>query len=91
MSENESTPTRNRRKVRVGVVVSDKMDKTRVVAIERITRHRLYGRAIRRTKKIYVHDEHNQCGVGDRVKVMETRPLSKKKRWRLVEIVERAK
>lgn len=91
MSENGSTPTRNRRKVRVGVVVSDKMDKTRVVAIERVTRHRLYGRTIRRTKKIYVHDEENLCQVGDRVKVMETRPLSKLKRWRLVEILERAK
>lgn len=89
MPENEST--RNRRKTRVGVVVSDKMEKTRVVAIERMARHRLYGRTIRRTEKIHVHDETNQCNVGDRVKVMETRPLSKKKRWRIVEILERAK
>lgn len=91
MSEIENEATRNRRKTRVGVVVSDKMDKTRVVAIERKARHRLYGRTIRRTEKIHVHDEQNQCNIGDRVKVMETRPLSKKKRWRLVEILERAK
>lgn len=91
MSENGNAPARNRRKTRVGVVVSDKMDKTRVVAIERMARHRLYGRTIRRTQKIHVHDEENLCRVGDRVKVMETRPLSKLKRWRLVEIIERAK
>lgn len=89
MSENGVA--RNQRKTRVGVVVSDKMDKTRVVAIERIARHRLYGRTMRLTDKIHVHDENNECGVGDRVLVMETRPLSKKKRWRLVKIVEKAK
>jgi len=81
---------RGRRKVRTGIVVSNKMDKTIVVAIENRTMHKLYGKIIKRTKKIKAHDEHNQCQIGDRVKVMETRPLSKDKRWRLVEIVERA-
>lgn len=81
---------RGRRKVRTGIVVSNKMDKTIVVAIENRTKHKLYGKIITRTKKIKAHDEHNQCQIGDRVKVMETRPLSKDKRWRLVEIVERA-
>ncbi|SHF09376.1 small subunit ribosomal protein S17 [Caldanaerobius fijiensis DSM 17918] len=82
---------RNARKVRVGIVVSDKMDKTVVVAIEDRVKHPLYGKTIRRTKKFKVHDEQNQCRVGDKVKIMETRPLSKEKRWRLVEILERAK
>lgn len=82
--------TRNDRKTRVGVVVSDKMDKTCVVAVERIIKHELYGRRMRRTDKIKVHDEENQCRVGDRVRVMETRPLSRQKRWRLVEVLERA-
>ncbi|MFY9296942.1 MAG: 30S ribosomal protein S17 [Caldicoprobacterales bacterium] len=81
---------RNRRKVRTGVVVSNKMDKTIVVAIENRTMHKLYGKIIKRTKKLKAHDEHNQCQIGDRVKIMETRPLSKEKRWRLVEIIERA-
>ena len=81
---------RGRRKVRTGIVVSNKMDKTIVVAIENRTKHKLYGKIITRTKKIKAHDEHNQCQIGDRVRVMETRPLSKHKRWRLVEIVERA-
>ena len=81
---------RNRRKVRTGVVVSNKMDKTIVVAIENRTMHKLYGKIIKRTKKLKVHDEHNQCQIGDHVKIMETRPLSKEKRWRLVEIIERA-
>ncbi len=79
------------RKVRVGRVVSDSMDKTIVVAVERTVRHPLYGKTIKRTSKIYAHDEENQCKVGDIVKVMETRPLSKTKRWRLVSIVEKAK
>ncbi len=80
---------RGSRKVRVGKVVSDKMDKTIVVAVERSTRHPLYGKIIRKTKKYKVHDEENACRIGDKVRIMETRPLSKDKRWRLVEIVER--
>lgn len=82
--------TRGRRKVRIGTVVSDKMDKTIVVAIENRVKHKLYGKIIKRTVKYKVHDENNECRVGDRVKIMETRPLSKEKRWRLVEIIERA-
>ena len=82
---------RNYRKVRIGRVVSDKMDKTIVVAIEDSVKHPLYGKVVKRTVKIKAHDENNTCGVGDRVKVMETRPLSHDKRWRLVEIVEKAK
>ena len=74
----------------MGVVVSDKMDKTCVVAVERIVRHKLYGKRVRRTKKYKVHDEQNQCRIGDRVRIMETRPLSKDKRWRVVEILQRA-
>ena len=85
------TETRELRKVRVGKVVSDKMDKTIVVAIEDNVRHAKYGKIIKRTVKIHAHDEKNECGVGDKVAVMETRPLSKTKRWRLVEIVEKAK
>lgn len=84
------TEDRGNRKVRTGRVVSDKMDKTVVVAIEEITAHPLYGRRIRRTKKLKAHDEQNQAKVGDTVRVMETRPISREKRWRLVEIVERA-
>ena len=82
---------RNLRKTRVGRVVSDKMDKTIVVAVEDFVRHSLYGKAVKRTKKIKAHDENNACKVGDRVEVMETRPLSKDKRWRVVEIIEKAK
>jgi len=82
---------RNRRKTRVGKVISDKMDKTAVVVIERLVKHPEYKRYIRRRKKYSVHDEENQCREGDTVRFMETRPLSKSKRWRLVEIVERAK
>jgi len=82
---------RGNRKVRVGRVVSDKMDKTVVVAVERTTHHPLYRKTIRLTKKYKVHDEDNQCRIGDKVKIMETRPLSKEKRWRLVEILEKAK
>ena len=85
------TETRDLRKVRVGKVVSDKMDKTIVVAIEDNVRHAKYGKIIKRTVKIHAHDEKNECGIGDKVAVMETRPLSKTKRWRLVEIVEKAK
>jgi small subunit ribosomal protein S17 len=82
---------RGYRKTRIGVVVSDKMDKTVVVAIKTKVRHPLYGKMVNRTRKFKVHDEENQCGVGDTVKIMETRPISKDKRWRLVEIVEKAK
>ena len=82
---------RGMRKTRVGVVVSDKMDKTIVVAIRTRVKHPLYGKIMNRTNKIKVHDEENQCGVGDTVKIMETRPLSKDKHWRLVEIIEKAK
>lgn len=83
--------TRNLRKTRVGRVVSDKMDKTVVVAIEDNVKHPTYGKIIKRTTKIHAHDENNECGIGDRVEVMETRPLSKTKRWRLVSIIEKAK
>ncbi len=82
---------RNLRKTRVGVVVSDKMQKTIVVAVKDNVRHPLYNKIIKRTYKLKAHDENNDCRIGDTVKVMETRPLSKDKRWRLVEIVERAK
>jgi small subunit ribosomal protein S17 len=85
------TETRDLRKVRVGKVVSDKMDKTIVVAIEDNVRHPKYGKIIKRTVKIHAHDEKNECGVGDKVAVMETRPLSATKRWRFVEIIEKAK
>ncbi|HEX5950058.1 MAG TPA: 30S ribosomal protein S17 [Actinomycetota bacterium] len=82
---------RGRRKVRVGVVVSDAMDKTVLVRIDRTMRHPLYKKTVRRSSKLAAHDEHNDAHVGDTVRVMETRPLSKTKRWRIVEIVERAK
>ena len=85
------TETRETRKTRVGKVVSNKMDKTIVVAIEDNVRHPKYGKIIKRTVKIHAHDEANACQIGDKVMVMETRPLSKTKRWRLVEIVEKAK
>lgn len=81
---------RNLRKTRTGLVVSDKMDKTVVVAVETLVRHALYQRTIRRTKKFKAHDEENSCRIGDKVKIIETRPLSKEKRWRIVEILERA-
>ena len=80
---------RNLRKVMTGTVVSDKMDKTIVVAVEDSVRHKVYGKTVKRTYKLKAHDEDNSCKMGDRVKVMETRPLSKDKRWRLVEIVEK--
>jgi len=82
---------RGKRKTRIGKVVSDKMDKTVVVAIETLVRHPLYKKSIKRTTKFKAHDENNECKVGDRVLIMETRPLSKEKRWRVVEILERAK
>lgn len=82
---------RNMRKTLIGKVVSDKMDKTVVIVVEDSVKHKLYSKVIKRTYKLKAHDEQNACGVGDRVKVMETRPLSKDKRWRVVEIVEKAK
>ena len=85
------TASRGIRKVREGLVVSDKMDKTVVVAVEDRVKHPLYGKVMRRTSKLKAHDEQNQCGVGDRVLLMESRPLSATKRWRAVEILERAK
>ena len=83
--------TRNYRKTRVGVVVSDKMDKTIVVAIKDSVKHPVYKKVIKNTYKLKAHDEKNECGIGDTVKVMETRPLSKDTRWRFVEIIEKAK
>ena len=85
------TEERALRKTRVGIVVSSKMDKTVVIAIEDNVKHPVYGKIIKRTLKIHAHDEQNECGVGDRVEVMETRPLSKTKRWRVTEIIEKAK
>jgi len=79
------------RKVRSGVVVSDTMDKTVVVSVETFTRHKLYSRTVKRTRRFKAHDEENSCRVGDRVRIMETRPLSKEKRWRVVDIIEKAK
>jgi small subunit ribosomal protein S17 len=90
MSE-QTTEQRNARKTFVGLVVSDKMDKTVVVAVEDRVKHALYGKVLRRTSKLKAHDEQNDCGIGDRVLIMETRPLSATKRWRVVEILERAK
>ena len=83
--------TRNLRKERIGLVTSNKMDKTITVAVDRKVKHPIYGKFIRKTTKFSAHDEKNECGEGDLVKIMETRPLSKNKRWRLVEIIERAK
>ena len=85
------TETRKLRKVRVGKVVSDKMDKTIVVAIEDNVKHPVYGKIIKHTLTVHAHDEKNECGEGDRVEIMETRPLSKTKRWRVTEIIEKAK
>ena len=83
--------SRNTRKTREGLVVSDKMDKTVVVSVEDRVKHALYGKVLRRTSKLKAHDEQNQCGIGDRVLIMETRPLSASKRWRVVQVLERAK
>ena len=85
------TEERALRKVRVGMVVSDKMDKTVVIAIEDNVKHPVYGKIIKLTLKVHAHDENNECGVGDKVRIMETRPLSKTKRWRVVEVIEKAK
>ncbi len=85
------TTERANRKTREGLVIGDKMDKTVIVEVEDRVKHALYGKVLRRTRKLYVHDEQNACGVGDRVTLMETRPLSATKRWRVVEILEKAK
>jgi 30S ribosomal protein S17 len=89
--ENAQTLNRTSRKTRIGTVVSDKMNKTVVVSIERRVQHPVYGKIVRRTKRLKAHDERNDAKTGDTVRIMETRPLSKDKRWRLVEIVERAR
>jgi len=89
--QTENNVERNLRKTRIGRVVSDKMDKTIVVAVENRVKHPVIGKIVKRTYKLKAHDEENSCGVGDRVRVMETRPLSKEKRWRLVTILEKAK
>jgi len=86
-----SEASRTARKVREGLVVSDKMEKTVVVSVEDRVKHALYGKVLRRTSKLKAHDEQNQCGVGDRVLIMETRPLSATKRWRVVDVLEKAK
>jgi len=91
VTQAQTIQERGRRKVRTGVVVSDKMDKTVLVRIDRQVRHSLYGKTVRRSSKLAAHDEQNDAHVGDTVRVMETRPLSKTKRWRVVEVVERAK
>jgi small subunit ribosomal protein S17 len=91
-SEQTATPDeRNARKVREGLVVSDKMDKTVVVSVEDRRKHARYGKVMRQTARLKAHDENNECGIGDRVQIMETRPLSATKRWRVVQILERAK
>jgi small subunit ribosomal protein S17 len=87
----ETTPERNARKVREGIVTSDRMDRTAVVTVTERVRHTKYNKTVQRAKKLYVHDEANDLHVGDRVRVMETRPLSKLKRWRILEVVERAR
>jgi small subunit ribosomal protein S17 len=91
MTEATTGAARHRRKIRLGKVVSDRMDKTVVVSIERLVKHPIYGRYVRRRNKFKVHDEKNECRVGDVIRFMETRPLSKDKRWRFVEFVDRAK
>ena len=92
MTDNDTAaPVRNRRKVQEGLVVSDNMDKTVVVVVEDRVKHPLYGKVLRRTSRLKAHDENNSCGIGDRVSIMETRPLSATKRWRIVEVLEKAK
>jgi small subunit ribosomal protein S17 len=87
----EDNIVRNLRKIRTGVVTSNKMDKTITIAIERKVKHPLYGKFVKKTSKFHAHDEKNECSIGDTVKIMETRPISKLKRWRLVEVVEKVK
>ena len=89
--EIKNVPVRGYRKTRIGIVTSDKMDKTVTIQIKTRVRHPLYGKIMNQTSKLKVHDENNECGVGDTIRVMETRPLSHDKRWRLVEIIEKAK
>lgn len=92
MTEETTTQeSRNLRKERIGVVTSDKMDKSITVSVERKMKHPIYGKFVKKTSKFMAHDEKNECGVGDTVKIMETRPLSKNKNWRLVEVLEKAK
>lgn len=91
MEAQNATLTRNLRKTRIGVVSSNKMDKTITVNVERKIKHPLYGKFLKKTTKFHAHDEKNECSIGDTVKIMETRPLSKTKRWRLVEVVEKVK
>ena len=91
MSEVVTTIERNLRKIRVGVVSSNKMDKSIVVKVERKVKHPLYGKFVKKSTKFHAHDERNECSIGDTVKIMETRPISKTKRWRLVEVVEKVK
>ncbi len=91
MSEVAQAGTRAERKVRLGTVISDKMDKTVVVQVSDLKQHPLYKKTIQRRARFHAHDEENSCGIGDKVRIMETRPLSKQKRWRVVEIVEKAK
>jgi len=90
-TDNTTTETRNLRKERVGKVLSNKMDKSITVAVERKVKHEIYGKFLKKTTKLMAHDEKNEAGIGDTVRIMETRPLSKSKRWRLVEIIEKAK
>ena len=91
MEANNATIIRNLRKTRIGIVSSNRMDKTITVNVERKVKHPLYGKFVKKTTKFHAHDEKNECSIGDLVKIMETRPLSKTKRWRLVEIVEKVK
>jgi small subunit ribosomal protein S17 len=91
MAEETKSPERNLRKIRTGVVRSSKMDKTITVAVERRVKHPIYGKFVKKTTRFHAHDEKNECGIGDVVRIMETRPLSKTKRWRLVEVIEKAK
>ena len=91
MAEIQNTEARNLRKIRIGVVTSNKMAKTITVAVERKVKHPIYGKFVKKTTKFHAHDEKNECSIGDVVRIMETRPLSKTKRWRLVEVVEKVK
>ena len=91
MAETQSIETRNLRKTRIGIVSSNKMDKTITVKVERKIKHPLYGKFLKKTTSFHAHDEKNECSIGDTVKIMESRPMSKTKRWRLVEIVEKVK
>ena len=91
MAETQNTEARNLRKIRIGVVTSNKMAKTITVAVERKVKHPIYGKFVKKTTRFHAHDEKNECSIGDTVRIMETRPLSKTKRWRLVEVVEKVK